>query len=81
MQIELDCKSHKSNLQDQGLFIEMVIFRCCGFSNFLRPSTTLCLRLQAHISKGQKPIQRQLVEMKCEAKYHHFDEQPLVLEI
>ncbi len=22
--------SHKSNLQDQGSFIEMVIFRCCG---------------------------------------------------
>ncbi len=29
--------NHKSNLQDPGLFIEMVIFRCCGFSNFQNP--------------------------------------------
>ncbi len=32
----------------------MVIFRCCGFSSFLRPSTTWCPRLQAHISEWKK---------------------------
>ncbi len=35
----------------------MVIFRCCGFSSFLRPSTTLCPWLQAHISKGKNQFQ------------------------
>ncbi len=52
--------NHKSNLRDQGLFIEMVIFRCCSFSSFLRPSTTWCPRLQAHNSKLLKSQQRNI---------------------
>ncbi len=32
----------KSNLQSQGSFIVMAIFRCWGFSNILGPYTTNC---------------------------------------
>ncbi len=31
-----------SNLQEQGLCIEIAIFRCCGSSNLLRPTRASC---------------------------------------
>ncbi len=40
----------------------MVIFRCCGFSSFLRPSTTLWWSDEAATTTA--------------AKYHHFDNKP-----
>ncbi len=72
--IETSCKN-KSIFKFTGPWFihEMVIFRCCVVSSFLRPPTILCPRLQAQISKWQKLIQSQLVEMKFEAKFFSID--------
>ncbi len=50
----------------------MVLFRCCGFSSLLRPSMTLCPRLQAHFK---------MTKINSKSVGWHFVNKPLCCKL